>query len=174
MSKLSMSAGTVFIGRTADRERVWAEIRLEAPAGRPVEFTDHTTGPQPVVLSICWTIASPGKSEDMTEIQEHRFLSFGQTPAHERRITKRAPSMSAAELHTIESAWELWHLNDMNAGCDHMAGVTVPEGVNAQTWKLDNLVCPVTGYRYGRAWLARTVPSETVAALVAIIEGETE
>src|SRR5690606_31843917 len=88
-----------------------------------------------------------------------------------------------------------WHLNTMNAACDHMtAEMLTPsdEVLDAyieakraergewrekysaafygradalQKWRLDHVVCPETGYRWGRAWLAKEIPSPVLDAV---------
>ena len=50
--------------------------------------------------------------------------------------------------------WKNYHLNDMNAGCEHQKkGTPVGE------------VCPVCGYRYGSAWLYREIPEKDLEAI---------
>lgn len=50
--------------------------------------------------------------------------------------------------------WKNYHLNEMNAGCEHQKENT-PVGE----------VCPVCGYRYGSAWLYREIPDEDIKAI---------
>ena len=50
--------------------------------------------------------------------------------------------------------WKNYHLNEMNAGCEHQKeGTPVGE------------VCPVCGYRYGSAWLYREIPEKDLEAI---------
>lgn len=50
--------------------------------------------------------------------------------------------------------WKNYHLNDMNAGCEHQKkGTPVGE------------TCPVCGYRYGSAWLYREIPEKDLEAI---------
>ena len=50
--------------------------------------------------------------------------------------------------------WKNYHLNGMNAGCEHQKeGTPVGE------------VCPVCGYRYGNAWLYREIPEKDLEAI---------
>lgn len=50
--------------------------------------------------------------------------------------------------------WKNYHLNEMNAGCEHQKeGSPVGE------------VCPVCGYRYGSAWLYREIPEKDLEAI---------
>ena len=50
--------------------------------------------------------------------------------------------------------WKNYHLNGMNAGCEHQK-----EGSPAGS------VCPVCGYRYGSAWLYREIPEKDLEAI---------
>lgn len=50
--------------------------------------------------------------------------------------------------------WKNYHLNGMNAGCEHQK-VGSPVGS----------VCPVCGYRYGSAWLYREIPEKDLEAI---------
>lgn len=50
--------------------------------------------------------------------------------------------------------WKNYHLNGMNAGCEHQKEVS-PVGS----------VCPVCGYRYGSAWLYREIPEKDLEAI---------
>ena len=50
--------------------------------------------------------------------------------------------------------WKNYHLNGMNAGCEHQK-----EGSPVGS------VCPVCGYRYGSAWLYREIPEKDLEAI---------
>lgn len=50
--------------------------------------------------------------------------------------------------------WKNYHLNGMNAGCEHQKKGT-PGGE----------ACPVCGYRYGSAWLYREIPEKDLEAI---------
>jgi len=39
-----------------------------------------------------------------------------------------------------------------------------------QSWRLDNVTCPETGYRYGRSWLAESIPDHALAVLARLVE----
>ena len=50
--------------------------------------------------------------------------------------------------------WKNYHLNGMNAGCEHQKkGIPCGE------------VCPICGYRYGSAWLYREIPEKDLEAI---------
>ena len=50
--------------------------------------------------------------------------------------------------------WKNYHLNGMNAGCEHQKKDS-PIGE----------VCPICGYRYGSAWLYREIPEKDLEAI---------
>jgi hypothetical protein len=109
---------------------------------------------------------------------------MGQTDQYDRMITDEDSAIPVPTLRAIESAWITSHLNDLNAECDHMTDsmlnpdvetynaylANAPEsatryGQALQSYRLDRVVCPETGYRYGHAWLARKVAPEIITAL---------
>lgn len=65
-----------------------------------------------------------------------------------------APGWDEAKVTAlIESA--AWHLNSMTAGCAHQEPVMDARG----GFDLDRTApCPVTGYKFGHAWLVRLLP----------------
>ena len=58
---------------------------------------------------------------------------------------------------TFIEYWKTWHLNDMNAGCEHQ---------EALGWKSydehPSEPCPTCGYKYGTSWLRREVPTDVL------------
>ena len=61
--------------------------------------------------------------------------------------------------------WERWHLNDMRPECAHM---DLPEDRSYDARK--GITCPITGYKYGTAWLYEDVPGGVIAELERLIE----
>lgn len=51
--------------------------------------------------------------------------------------------------------WNQWHLNDMQAGCEHQRKLG---------WDKNeiNAPCPTCGYKYGSAWLKKEIPHEII------------
>lgn len=65
-----------------------------------------------------------------------------------------------APVNRLQQLEDRWHLNDMRPGCTH---ITVPaERMGDSTWCLDNLQCPLTGYRWGRTWLVEPLPQRVL------------
>jgi hypothetical protein len=68
-----------------------------------------------------------------------------------------APWYSAGDLAELRRVWNRWHLNDMQAGCEHQRAV--PD------WCGVGMACPVCGYSYGSAWLREEVPADVLRFL---------
>lgn len=162
---------TIYLGATAQREHVYAELRITpGNSERMVTFTDHSQAPQPERVSISFAVLSH-KHRDPRTAPDAYWLSSGQVQPEDRVIA--TPAIPLGHLRWIQNAWATEHMNDMHAECDHMtpemleptpeqlaeyaqAHPHTPSYSLAQYWKLDNVACPVTGYRWGSAWLART------------------
>jgi len=68
--------------------------------------------------------------------------------------------------------WTRWHLNDMNAACEHQRalGWMYEEHSDKETFKGDS--CPVCGYSIGSAWLKEELPQKIIDFLEALPETE--
>jgi hypothetical protein len=86
--------------------------------------------------------------------------AFPHTPS---RPDPDVASLTLRQLRTIKDLWTNYHLNHMSAACAHMPRVfryndrTSLTSPNLPTWE-DRPTCPLTGYRYGNAWLYRPLP----------------
>lgn len=144
-------------GWTKDGGRVVAEVTVEDGSGIAI-FTDHTEGPAPARVSVSFEVVGPGSA-----------WQGGQVPAEDRVISRKHENDASIATQTfIEELWTQQHLNDMHAECDHMTPEILArlDGESTSDWQtrmLDTVVCPVTGYRWGRAWLARAVPTDVLA-----------
>lgn len=82
------------------------------------------------------------------------LVGYGATVEPLNELVSLAPVFTAediAELIRIGA----YHLNDMQAACDHQT--VQGSGRDA----LDNTPpCPVTGYKYGHAWLVKPLPDD--------------
>jgi hypothetical protein len=69
-------------------------------------------------------------------------------------ITRYAPGWNRARLTHALDLWERWHLNDMQAACEHQRarGETYATHPSAE--------CPDCGYRLDSAWLAEPIPAD--------------
>lgn len=71
-----------------------------------------------------------------------------------------ARGMNRATVEALVSLEE-WHLNAMTAGCSHQTVVWEDEPYRQPSLTLTK-PCPITGYRYGHAWLVRPLPDDLV------------
>jgi hypothetical protein len=86
------------------------------------------------------------------------------------------PSM----VRALRSAWDRWHLNDMNAGTpaqmEHLRthGGPMEYGVACDTLKAAGLLTvpdprdPSKPYTYGQAWLTEPVPEDVLSMLASL------
>lgn len=160
----------IYLGRTADRSRVFADVELRTRHARPGQsFT--TTAHESVTSYVEFAAMF-----EVIAFSEREAYRGGQVPTDERVIVDRDGSpLTPANRRYIERAWETSHLNGMNAGCDHMregidyappAASDLPERYgqpDLQGWKLKNLVCAESGYRWGSAWLVKALDDDLAA-----------
>lgn len=180
----TINYNNIGLGWTQDGYRVVARIEIDpANPERLTQFIDHSTGPTPERVSVSYTV------RDMRHPRNGYELS-GQVPPEDRVITTRADADASPELEAfINHMWERWHLNDAHAACAHMTPAMLnPDtdtlaayvaehpgadryGQAVQSYRLDNVRCPETGYKYGSAWLAETVDPDDLAQFRALIPG---
>ena len=147
------------LGWTAEGGRVVAHVSVEEGKGIS-QYMDHTQAADPDRVSVSFEVV--GKSR-------HDVQAFGQISPEDRVIARRHENDASPELAAfIDELWSVHHLNDMHAECDHMTPDMLArhEGESTQDWQtrmLDTVTCPESGYRWGRAWLARTVLADTLA-----------
>lgn len=108
----------------------------------------------------------------------------GQIQDHLQPIQKFEPGWSDDLLAKFVDVWNAWHLNDMNAGCQHqramgwgtrkvkdggLAGWIYekddPEGVLCKP-------CPECGYEYGTKWLKEELPADVIKFLESLPDSE--
>lgn len=151
-----------FIGRTADRDRVYVEIRLTEfdpeNGGKDVRFTDLTTGKLTHGLGISGFVIGKG--------YRHAH-GAGQVVSDVRQVTEFAKGWTRADVRSLLAIWDEWHLNQMNAESDEQraAGMTY----ETHPGHVDS-----NGYRLGSQWLARQLPEvvlEELARLRALPTG---
>lgn len=154
------------MGWTEEGLRVIAEVTLTSPSNPgEVEYTDHVFRLPPMRVSVVWEITRGRGS----------FDSFGQIPASERVIARRHKSDATEETAAfIERLWADHHLNDTHAECDHMTPEMLSKhadetGTEWQTRMLSTVRCPETGYKWGHAWLARSVPEDVLERVATLI-----
>ena len=136
---MSKIANNVLLGRTADGARVFVTVETSEQTGH-----SQTTHHDPISA---WTRISI--TGEIIEKYHHEATSGGQITSALLKITDFAPGWNWGKVRTLVRLWEQYHLNDMKAACAHQVrvGTTTSENLDLTP------VCPVTGYRYGRAWL---------------------
>lgn len=88
----------------------------------------------------------------------------GQIVMHGFHLISYAPGWSAPLVQAFRVCWERWHLNDMQAACEH-------QRARGETWTTHpSATCPDCGYRLGQAWLMEELPPEVVAFLESLPE----
>lgn len=154
---------TIDMGRTAEGYKVTAEVRRELTT-RPTTSITHEELPAGQM-----TVA----------IMFDAYISSGQTPPEDRVIVTLPPGVKAKDedrrweaVRAVERLWAGWHLNNLRAACAHQVVPEVPADVSALDrtgWLLDNTPpCPLTGYRYGTAWLFAPLDDQALADLALI------
>ena len=76
-----------------------------------------------------------------------------------------APGWTNADVRSLRTIWERWHLNGMKAGCAHLEyQYEEPPEAPYRRLKLDGegTVCEVSGYKMGRAWLVEPLPEHVI------------
>jgi hypothetical protein len=132
-------AENLVLGQTAAGDRV----RINAETVR-VEGHSRTVLHEPITS---WTRLS--LTGDVTEKGRREPYQGGQITDVLDEIETFAAGWSRAKVATLASIWNDHHLNDMRAACAHQT----PVGDSARE-RLDKTPpCPISGYRYGSAWL---------------------
>jgi hypothetical protein len=83
---------------------------------------------------------------------EGRRWSFGGQSYDE--LLKEFPSSAR-----LVELWKEWHLNDLQAGCEHQRALGWTSEVHLSE------PCPTCGYKYGTAWLFKAVPVDVLEEL---------
>ena len=71
------------------------------------------------------------------------------------------------KVNQLMFIWELYHLNDLQAGCEHqrLAGITYKDNPSH--------ICPICGYKIGSAWKRLEVPEDVLQILIDMPEATT-
>ena len=133
-----MIASDVLLGRTADGARVFVTVETSEHTGN-----SQTTEHDPISA---WTRISI--TGHVTEKYCREWSQGGQIESVLERIKDFAPGWNNPKVQHLAAIWRRWHLNDVQAGCAHM---DLPADASYDARK--DIRCPVTGYKYGSAWL---------------------
>lgn len=113
------------VGRTAEGERVYVHMKF-----KNIE--------QGVRFSATGAVVAKGERDSH---------SYGQCLDALLEVVKPTKGLTRSDILMMHEIWKQYHLNDMNAGCEHMG-----EG-----WTFGD-VCPKCDYRWGSAWKYRPIP----------------
>jgi hypothetical protein len=178
----------LYLGDTHVQRGLWAHVFVDARLShaqpsveRPdatAETVDHRQIASFDSFGASFSLIRRGGGFDpvtMTDgmADDNAWITFGQVPERERRIVQGDNSpVSRDDRILIQSAWRRHHLNDMQAGCVHMRDMIVPETHDEkddQVYQIKHWVCPVTGYRYGSAWLVSELPDAMLTRLKGVL-----
>jgi hypothetical protein len=152
----------IFVGRIRDLDtgkvagRVYVDVELREVGG-DWQTTDHRTVHGYTKLSITGTeyYANGGPGT-------YRVSSCGQIINALAEINDlTSAELDLTTLRWLRQVWKRWHLNGLNAGCNH------------QTLGRTKESCPETGYRHGSAWLVKELPTDLVTELIEVLKLET-
>lgn len=130
-----------YIGRNRDGLKVYVEIEISKQRAGATG-TDHKPVSGPTErLSIS------GETRRGRRVESCGQITLGP-------IDTTDSKWSTQDVATLRQIWADWHLNDMNAACDH---ITVVKGGDYDANR--HKTCPKTGYKYGSAWLYRAIPN---------------
>jgi len=158
-----------FIGKTADGDAVYVEIKIDTKTlDNPVQTIHHEMVSEVTRVSIMGHYFHKGS-------RRKDWTGGGQCVDMVAAVTRRAVGITANDIAQLVKIWNSQHLNDLRAGCAHQIPVW-REGKYGREYDLDNTpACPETGYRFGSAWLYEVPSPEALAELERIgqlLDGE--
>jgi hypothetical protein len=151
---------------------VIVDVTLERETGTAVTV-DHETIAAPVRLSITGEVSrTDGRRSDGAV-----YVSAGQIVDYLDSLDTLSPGWSAAEVSELAAIWRDWHLNTMTAGCAHLPADQLtreadrysPGGTRVKCGDGTVNTCPVSGYRWGSAWLTRPLPGDLPGTLARLM-----
>lgn len=145
-------ARDLYIGRTSGGDRLYLDVVVRERAGRR-ETVEHEWVEGAEELSIVGTLRHRGRDigggqciDSMWDVLDHGQVARG---------------ADRADVRLIADIWGRWHLNTLKAGCAHVE----PVGKDTGSMLDSTPPCPVTGYRWGSAWLYEPLPDGVVSGL---------
>lgn len=134
---------------------VTVDIRMERLTRREYETVDHQMVREPLDFALTTSVWRPRLSD---------IVSCGATVEPLRELSSYEPGWAAESVKELADLEE-WHLNAMSAACAHQK----------RNAGLDSPPCPISGYRWGSAWLVRPLPDgflDKVRGLFADVEDD--
>jgi hypothetical protein len=155
--ELVFNAKDVPVGRTGGEQygykrslAVTVEVQMEILDRRDAyETVDHTMVTKPLDFAITTAVWQPGWND---------MVAGGATVEPLRELVTYLNGFDAESVAALADLAE-WHLNSMTAGCAHQGPPVMKDGTYGPEVDFDQTPpCPVTGYKYGSAWLLRPLP----------------
>lgn len=147
------------------RLRVTLDVRIERLERQATyQTTEHYTVSAPLALSVQTGVWRPDGQD---------VISGGPTVEPLRavaRLGRPSPLLTSAALLELADIADRWHLNEMRAGCAHQTVVWEDEPYHRPSLT-QTQPCPVSGYRYGSAWLVEPLPTDVLTRLLALLAG---
>lgn len=142
--------------------KVYAELELRRQSAfggdpREVETTDHRIVVDPIEFAITFDLINSGGRD------------FGGGAMGDEGLSMVTTRKASAETFERLARLIPWHMNGLTAGCEHQTAEYETDRYGRRVPSLSQTpACPVTGYRYGHAWLVRELPAEIIADAVAL------
>jgi hypothetical protein len=162
---IEVALGSARVDWSRDRIQVRAELSLVDDLNdheRTKETVDHESiryGDVPHV-SITWSYGTA---------RELRRGDGSGGAGIDGSVVEALPEPARTKVRRIVELADRWHLNTMRAGCAHQTVVYETGPYGRQQPSLERTKpCPVTGYRYGSAWLVEVPPEDVIAELRAL------
>lgn len=161
---------------TIEGARVTLELEIETK-NRPAKTTALKEVTSYKSLSICCeSVRHSGQSEDWIR----------------KNLDCMELYVSRSTVERILEIWDQWHLNDLNAGCEHQTamGWNKVKLDDSKELTQDNMAswarpednpkglltkpCPVCGYKYGTSWLVGALPEDIEHEIVNLFDSTSE
>ena len=144
--------------------RVTVEIRIERlERSDEYETVSHEHVSQPLDFALTTSVWQPSGKD---------IVSGGATVEPLREVLASGDygaGMDAEKVSRLIELHEAYHLNSMQAGCEHQT-VQWEDGPYGRRPSLElTEPCPITGYRYGHKWLVKVLPEDFASDLLAIL-----
>lgn len=171
-----------YLGPTARKTLVFADLYIwdPAPDAEPVETVTHAIVPRPPQIGISFTHYRNVPTAHGRVAADIADRWWEQSGSEIPRLAAWVDPHVRAVLDAVQDSGNLLH-----AACVHMTPelLTPADDVldawmtdhpnrhdygrqgGLQRWRLANVTCPETGYRWGRKWLATVPDADRLAAL---------
>jgi hypothetical protein len=133
--------------------RVTVDIRMERLTRQDeYETTEHKTVTGHLDFALTTGVWNLSRSNP-------DIVAGGATTEPLRHLVTFANGFDADKARELADLADRWHLNGMSAGCAHQTVVYAKDQYGRSVPSLDlTPPCPVTGYKYGHAWLLESLP----------------